>query len=198
MAICHPQYNGRYAIGIECDGAAYHSARNARERDRLRQAVLEDMGWKIYRVWSTDWIKDQQTEGERLLKAIESAIAEYHEEPQKQTFQHKITNFLDIRTKSTQEIVIEKFRSLRSRYAGHNAIEIPTSDFEETMMRVLKNGLGLDKAALFKETALYGYSWQRQGSNIKEKLERAYENLLKQRNIREEDGKIKLCEGITS
>ena len=162
---------------------------NARERDRLRQLCLKIWVGR-YIVWSTDWIKDQQTEGERLLKAIESAIAEYHEEPQKTNIPtQKSTNFLDIRTKSTQEIVIEKFRSLRSRYAGHNAIEIPTSDFEETMMRVLKNGLGLDKAALFKETALYGYSWQRQGSNIKEKLERAYENLLKQRNIRRKMGK---------
>jgi len=199
MAIRHPQYNGRYAIGIECDGAAYHSARNARERDRLRQTVLEDMGWKIYRVWSTDWIKDQKTEGERLLKAIESAIAEYREEPQKTNVStQKSTDFLDIRTKSTQEIVREKFESIRSYYAGYSAIEIPTSDFEETMIRVLENGLGLDKTALFKETALYGYLWQRQGSIIKEKLERAYQNLLKQRKIIEAAGKIKLCEGITS
>lgn len=199
MAICHPKYHGRYAIGIECDGAAYHSARNARERDRLRQTILEDMGWKIYRVWSTDWIKDQQTEGGRLLKAIESAIAEYHEEPQKTNITtQKSTNFLDIRTRSTQEIVSEKIRSIRSYYAGRNAIEIPTSDFEETMIRVLENNLGLDKAALFKETALYGYFWQRQGSNIKEKLERAYQNLLKQRKIKEEAGKIKLCERIIS
>ena len=88
--------------------------------------------------------------------------------------------------------------SIRSYYVGRNAIEIPTSDFERTMIRVLENGLGLDKAALFKETALYGYLWQRQGSNIKEKLERAYQNLLKQRKIKEEAGKIKLCEGIIS
>lgn len=199
MAIRHPKYHGRYAIGIECDGAAYHSARNARERDRLRQTILEDMGWKIYRVWSTDWIKDQQTEGERLLKTIESAIAEYHEEPQKTNIStQKSTDFLDIRTKSTQEVFSEKFMSIRSYYVGRNAIEIPTSDFERTMIRVLENGLGLDKAALFKETALYGYLWQRQGSNIKEKLERAYQNLLKQRKIKEEAGKIKLRERIIS
>ncbi|KJR44322.1 DNA helicase related protein [Desulfosporosinus sp. I2] len=79
MAVKHPSKYGRYVIGIECDGAAYHSARTARERDRLRQAVLEDMGWKIYRIWSTDWIKDPITEGQKLLEAVENAISEYVE-----------------------------------------------------------------------------------------------------------------------
>lgn len=75
MAVKHPTLNGTYVLGIECDGAAYHSARTARERDRLRQDVLESMGWKIYRIWSTDWIKDPISEGQRLIEAIESAIA---------------------------------------------------------------------------------------------------------------------------
>lgn len=74
MAVKHPTQSGKFAIGIECDGAAYHSSRTARERDRLRQAVLEDMGWTIYRIWSTDWIKDQKTEEEKLINAIEKAL----------------------------------------------------------------------------------------------------------------------------
>ena len=77
MAVKHPTLSGIYVLGIECDGAAYHSARTARERDRLRQDVLENMGWKIYRIWSTDWIKDPITEGAKLLEAIEDAIANY-------------------------------------------------------------------------------------------------------------------------
>lgn len=74
MAIKHPNQSGKFAIGIECDGATYHSSRTARERDRLRQAVLEDMGWTIYRIWSTDWIKDRETEEEKLLDAIEKSL----------------------------------------------------------------------------------------------------------------------------
>lgn len=74
MAIKHPTLSGQYVLGIECDGAAYHSARTARERDRLRQDVLEQMGWKIYRIWSTDWIKDPIAEGEKLIEAIEEAL----------------------------------------------------------------------------------------------------------------------------
>lgn len=74
LAIKHPAHSGKYVLGIECDGAAYHSARTARERDRLRQAVLEDMGWSIYRIWSTDWIKDPVTEGQKLVEAVERAL----------------------------------------------------------------------------------------------------------------------------
>lgn len=75
MAVKHPTISGRYILGIECDGASYHSARTARERDRLRQDILENMGWKIYRIWSTDWIKDSVTEGNRLIEAIEEALS---------------------------------------------------------------------------------------------------------------------------
>jgi very-short-patch-repair endonuclease len=62
---------GRYLCGIECDGAAYHSSETARDRDRLRQQVLEARGWTIHRLWSTDWFKDRQGQIERLLDLIE-------------------------------------------------------------------------------------------------------------------------------
>ena len=74
MAVKHPTLNGKFAIGIECDGAAYHSSRTARERDRLRQTVLEDMGWTIYRIWSTDWIKSPESQGAKLEAAIRAAF----------------------------------------------------------------------------------------------------------------------------
>ena len=74
MAVKHPTQSGKFAIGIECDGAAYHSSRTARERDRLRQAVLEDMGWTIYRIWSTDWIKDPKAEEVKLINAVDKAL----------------------------------------------------------------------------------------------------------------------------
>ena len=64
---------GRYILGIECDGATYHSARSARDRDRLRQQVLESVGWRIHRVWSTDWFKNRDRELKRLIEAIEIA-----------------------------------------------------------------------------------------------------------------------------
>ena len=57
LTVVDPRRPGRYLLGIECDGAAYHSARSARDRDRLRQQVLKGLGWTIHRIWSTDWFK---------------------------------------------------------------------------------------------------------------------------------------------
>ncbi len=76
LAVVDPEAPGRYLIGIECDGATYHSARSARDRDKLRQRVLESRGWIIHRIWSSDWWQDRDTEIARLLKAIEGARQE--------------------------------------------------------------------------------------------------------------------------
>ncbi|MBX6364810.1 MAG: DUF3320 domain-containing protein, partial [Gemmatimonadetes bacterium] len=66
---------GRYICGLECDGAAYHSAETARDRDRLRQQVLEGLGWTIHRIWSTDWFKDRENQILRVLRLIEESRA---------------------------------------------------------------------------------------------------------------------------
>lgn len=63
-----------YVLAIECDGATYHSSKTARDRDRLRQEVLERMGWKFYRIWSTDWFRNKQIEKQRLLDATTTAL----------------------------------------------------------------------------------------------------------------------------
>ena len=76
LAIVDPEVPGRYLLGIECDGAAYHSARSARDRDRLRQQVLEDHGWIIHRVWSTDWFHRPEEQLRKIVAAIERAKTE--------------------------------------------------------------------------------------------------------------------------
>lgn len=63
-----------YVLAIECDGAAYHSSKSARDRDRLRQSTLERMGWKFYRIWSTDWYKNNATEKKALIEACKKAL----------------------------------------------------------------------------------------------------------------------------
>jgi very-short-patch-repair endonuclease len=73
LAVVDPVYPGRYLLGIECDGAHYHSARSARDRDRLRQSVLEGLGWRIHRIWSTDWFHNPEEELRKVVQAIETA-----------------------------------------------------------------------------------------------------------------------------
>ena len=73
LAIVDPVKPGRYLLGIECDGATYHSSRSARDRDRLRETVLKDRGWKIHRVWSTDWFHRPGEQLQKIVAAIEQA-----------------------------------------------------------------------------------------------------------------------------
>jgi len=73
LAVRHPDRSQDYVLAIECDGARYHSSAWARERDRLRQQVLEGKGWKFHRIWSTDWFYNRDTEVKKLLSAIEVA-----------------------------------------------------------------------------------------------------------------------------
>ena len=73
IAVIDPQDNGRYMLGIECDGESYHSSPVARDRERLRQQILEGLGWHIYRVWSTDWYRNRNESEKNLLKAVENA-----------------------------------------------------------------------------------------------------------------------------
>ena len=72
IGVVNPDSPGRYLLGIVCDGAPYHSSPVARDRDRLRQQMLENLGWYIHRIWSTDWYRNRAGASERLLRAIES------------------------------------------------------------------------------------------------------------------------------
>ena len=64
--------NGKYILGIECDGRLYHSSKSARERDYHRQKYLESRGWKIHRIWSTNWWKNPQKEIKKIMSVVDS------------------------------------------------------------------------------------------------------------------------------
>ena len=74
LGVRHPDYPHGYLLGVECDGRAYHSALSVRDRDRLREAVLRDLGWDIYRIWSTDWFEDADRELKKLMEYIASRL----------------------------------------------------------------------------------------------------------------------------
>jgi very-short-patch-repair endonuclease len=76
MAVVDPRAPGRYLLGIECDGASYHSSASARDRDRLRQHVLETLGWRLHRIWSTDWWFSAERELEKLQARLEATLVE--------------------------------------------------------------------------------------------------------------------------
>ena len=67
----------KYLLAIECDGRTYHSSKNARDRDILRQEILENLGWKFYRIWSTDWYRNNEKAKEDLLSACKNELRKY-------------------------------------------------------------------------------------------------------------------------
>lgn len=74
IAIKDPRKPGRYLLAVECDGAMYHSSKVARDRDRLRQGVLEGLGWTVHRIWGISWFRDRATQEARLRAAIDAAM----------------------------------------------------------------------------------------------------------------------------
>lgn len=76
VAVVDPGKPGRFLMGIECDGATYHSAKSARDRDRLRQAILERLGWRIRRIWSTDWFKNPHAELAPIVRELHQLKSE--------------------------------------------------------------------------------------------------------------------------
>lgn len=70
LAIVNPKNENEYLLGIECDGASYHSSKSARMNDRFRQGVLENLGWKIYRIWSQHWITHRDEILDDIIKMV--------------------------------------------------------------------------------------------------------------------------------
>lgn len=71
IGVYAPGSDSEFILGVECDGATYHSDKSVRDNDVLRQDILESKGWNIHRVWSTDWFKNREYELKKLLARLE-------------------------------------------------------------------------------------------------------------------------------
>jgi very-short-patch-repair endonuclease len=103
LAVRDPGKPGRYLMGIECDGASYHSAKSVRDRDRLRQTVLERLGWRIRRIWSTDWYRNPRAEIEPIIRELHALRTNVPEE------QPQPTETATVREIGTEEEQQERF-----------------------------------------------------------------------------------------
>jgi very-short-patch-repair endonuclease/DNA polymerase III delta prime subunit len=106
IAVIDPVKKGKYILAVECDGASYHSSANARDRDRLRQNVLENMGWKFHRIWSTDWFRTQKKQVVILKEAIEKAILESKNKIESKELVEE--GIYEIPRKEVKDIVLKK------------------------------------------------------------------------------------------
>jgi len=167
---------GRYLLGIECDGRTYHSARSARDRDRLRQEVLESLGWKIHRIWSLDWLKDRDKETRRLLLAIEETKDDNVEADGPTTQQDEPHESTTIRRTETRkearaphELVSEAYR----RYSGNILQGHPSEAGTDRLARLVVGIVQVESPIHIDELSkrvAEAYGLQRTGSRIQESV----------------------------
>lgn len=106
---------GRFLCGIECDGVAYHNSETARDRDRLRQQVLEARGWTMFRVWSTDWFKDRQGQIARLISLVEATRTRAMEEAQaEEEARERVSRENEIKLAEESEVLRQEAADLRA------------------------------------------------------------------------------------
>jgi len=81
LGIVHPDRPGDYLAGVECDGATYHSAATARDRDKVRGMILRGLGWDLVRLWSTEWWVDKDGALQRLDGALNRLLLQSRATP---------------------------------------------------------------------------------------------------------------------
>jgi very-short-patch-repair endonuclease len=200
LAIVDPVKPGRYLLGIERDGATYHSSRSARDRDRLRETVLKDRGWKIHRVWSTDWFHRPEEQLQRIVAAIEKARIDWNCDEQDQDDHDDTTVELGVaqgdidRDKESEGTNGESDFAWAFPYVESNQ-EVPSSTpIPETRISILEwvvTTLVQIEGPIHKDeiarriTALWGL--QRTGARIADAISSAVEGGIRSGGLRAED-----------
>ena len=179
LALRHPSRPGEFCLGIECDGATYHSSKTARDRDRIRQSVLEGLGWRMVRIWSTEWVRDPTRQLERILAAYESAAAS--------------TPPLECQPASeTDDLNDDPDNELQPRYVNHtqvvgpsfgNIADVPDETIRASAKNIVVRAGATDWDDLIKlVTRELGFA--RTGKKIRERLEAVLHDELRIGSLR--------------
>jgi len=144
LGVKHPEWKFGFLFGIECDGATYHSSRSARDRDKFRQKHLENLGWDIYRIWSTDWFKNQNNEVDKLIKfALDLLVSKLAHINEFQPIEGIPLKNIDADNDDLSESLPAKGSIINS--VGNNKIEDHDAKF-----RAIKSNL--DKSLFYKDS----------------------------------------------
>ncbi len=171
LAVRDPNREGAYILAIECDGARYHSSHWARERDRMRQTLLENKGWTFHRIWSTDWFANPETETRRAIDAIRQAHVKIpsrssHTRRQPAVVREKKSESLSESTRTYyEEFDSSHYPSRADYYPIHNApaeeitdiiteiVEVEGPVHQDVIVRKTRAAWGYDSTGkLIKET----------------------------------------------
>jgi very-short-patch-repair endonuclease len=182
LAVADPQRAGRYRLGVECDGATYHAAATARDRDRLRQQVLEGLGWRIVRVWSTDWVRNRTAQVRRILDALARPATEVHPAEQLTTISAPAGE--PVGPSETADAT----EPVQVRPTPRDLEDVPDAVIESMLVEIVTRFGGTGAEDLVKRVSReLGY--QRTGERIKQRITSVLNRLLGSR-LRIDDGRV--------
>jgi very-short-patch-repair endonuclease len=181
LALTDPADPSRFVLGIECDGPSYRDAASARDRDRLREQVLQSLGWRIIRVWSTDWARDPDRQIALILQAYQSALASPNPPaPQDPPTLAPLANTLLPSAPSSPPEDFDKID------------QVPQSLIIQTVLATLDQFGAMSPEDLFLTTAKK-LGFARTGPRIKEALTLALDELIARQKVQPTpENKIKL------
>ncbi len=186
LAIVHPEHPGRYVLGIECDGATYHRTATARDRDRIRQEVLEELGWRgrLIRIWSTDWIRNPAHQIERIANAFREALV------------LPVTSPVEIHEVSAplpdaEPILrIRDFRDAKPAPRFSNIEEVSDDEIARVLIRLAVT-FGVTPREDLIKSASRELGFERTGKRISTRIESVIQDLIQQGRLRDVgDGRL--------
>ncbi len=208
IVVLHPEISDIFVLAIECDGATYHSSRTARDRDILRQSILEGLGWKFYRVWSTNWLYDNKNEKEKLLRAIDEAIKNPY--PRMSSERNSRKELTPIKLEQIQDKNLDNFyreykKALQYKYAQRSfeqrcylgqkwndlSVMENTNILALVLPEVIKHRTGFSPEDVFKEINEKLFEKSRCTEQARKIYDEAFDRLIKDKVVEVISGSIK-------
>ena len=182
LAVRDPNGGSGYVLAIECDGARYHSSAWARERDRMRQALLEAKGWNFHRIWSTDWFNNPEAETARAVDAIRRARAE--SEAKKSTPPRRSRVMRGPPIEQQTELTGVSYREFKQRieYTETDLHEVPAYLIAELVENIVEvEGPVHEEVVVYRLRELWGYG--RAGKRIRDAVKEAVAYAVNRRTV---------------
>ena len=122
LAVVDPTDEGRYILGILCDGPNYFDTKTARDREITQPSVLNMLNWNIMRLWSVDWFENRQKVIDRILEKLNQLKRAKPEDKNPQPFQTqpvKLFNIADEPVENPAEGITEEYKFTTLNVPAH-------------------------------------------------------------------------------
>ncbi len=86
VAVSQDNDPGVYSLGILLDGERYRDTHTTRDREVVQPSVLNNLNWKVMRVWSVDWFNNKERVINRIIEKISEGQEENEKTPTPQRF----------------------------------------------------------------------------------------------------------------